>query len=373
MRKTGFCFIYMFLMLHTVAWGQVRYATARLQSMAQQLPVDWSKLVYGENNGFTYSGHPLTIYVNEWNEVTHIGYRLFPADIRKSSPSPVYDFLERYFLELDLLKDIDKSMRLALDKVQLNAKTPEIIHTLDGSERLQVDMLSLKRYQVSWSKNNLNILTITFDMDYQLLSGCNSIEAEKKLIRELRRYCQQDLYEPIEDLPETNVTDNDFWQVDKGSYILDEIRHTLYYEKKEKKEWSLVCDISHPIWSTFNLMLSTNIEHHCNLDMVVDLYGYHQTKLIIPLKKWIAFCLEQGCKAYVGIKTHRNNTITGTVFMVNEKMGYNHMLTIELNKNIIAHRKGDIRSRLYAYIPLHNVSDDYFKFYTKIPDMDTLK
>ena len=264
-------------------------------------------------------------------------------------------------------------MRLALDKVQLNAKTPEIIHTLDGSERLQVDMLSLKRYQVSWSKNNLNILTIAFDMDYQLLSGCNSIEAEKKLIRELRRYRQQEVYESTNDLPKTDVTDNDFWQVDEGSYILNEIRHTLYYEKDEKKKWSLICDISHPIWSTFNLMLSTNIEHQCNLDMVVDLYGYHQTELTIPLKKWIAFCLDQGCKTYVGIKTHQDKTITGTVFMVNEKMGYNHMLTIELDKDIIARRKGDIHSRLYAYIPLHNVSDDYFQFYTKVPNVDTLK
>lgn len=373
MRKTGFCFIYLFLILHTVAWGQVQYATARLQSMAQLLPVDWSKLVYGENNGFTYSGHPLTIYVNEWNEVTHIGYKLFPTDIRKSSPSPVYDFLERYFLELDLLKDIDKSMRLALDKVQLNVKTPEIIHTLDGTEKLQVDMLSLKRYQVSWSKDDRNILTITFDMDYQLLSGCNAIEAEKKLIRELRRYRQQEIHDPTSDLPEADATGNKFWQVDKGSYILDEIRHTLYYERKEKEAWSLVCDISHPIWSTFNLMLSTNIEHQCNLDMVVDLYGYHQTGLTIPLKKWIAFCLEQGCKAYVGIKSHQDKKITGTVFMVNEKMGYNHMLTIELDKDIIAHRKGDIHSRLYAYIPLHNVSDDYFQFYTKVPNVDTLK
>lgn len=59
--------------------------------------------------------------------------------------------------------------------------------------------------------------------------------------------------------------------------------------------------------------------------------------------------------------------------MVNEKMGYNHMLTIELDKDIIAHRKGDIHSRLYAYIPLHNVSDDYFQFYTKVPNVDTLK
>lgn len=78
-------------------------------------------------------------------------------------------------------------------------------------------------------------MTIAFDMDYQLLSGCNSIEAEKKLIRELRRYRQQEEYESTNDLPETDVTDNDFWQVDEGSYILDEIRHTLYYEKMRRK------------------------------------------------------------------------------------------------------------------------------------------
>lgn len=363
----------LFLMLHTAVWGQVQYATTRLQSMAQLLPIDWNKLVCGENNGYTYSGHPLTIFVNEWNEVTQIGYKLFPEGIRKSSPSPVYDFLERYFLELDLQKDIDKSMRLALDKVQLNVNTPEIIHTLDGTEKLQVDMLSLKRYQVSWSKGDRNILTITFDMDYQLLSGCNAIEAEQKLIRELRRYRPTKAKETTVDEPESNVTDHEFWQIDKGYYILNEIRHTLYYERKEQKGWKLVCDAAYPVWSTFNLMLSTDLEHQFNLNMVVDRYGYYQTELNIPLKKWIAFYQNQGCKAYLGIKTHQDKTITGTVFIVNEQMGYNHMLTIELDKDIIARRKGDIRSRLYAYIPLHNVSDDYFQFYTKVPDMDTIK
>lgn len=370
-RKTGCCLVTL-LLLSISAWGQVQFATARLQTMAGLLALEKDKLTVGENDGYYHLGYPLNVRVNKWNEVEHIGYKLFTQDVRKSNPLPVYDFLERYFLELDLLRDMDKSMRLAIDKVQLSNKNLSIIHTFDGSETLNIDILSLKKYQVVWSKDGLNILTVTFDMDYQLLSGCNSVEAEQKLIRELQRHQFEGQQELAVDFPEANQS-NSFWQVNDGTYILEEIRHTLYYHKNENGRWKLVCDAGHPVWSTFNLMLSRDMDNDCNLDLIVDLYGYKEKEMMVSLRKWIDFCCMQGCKSYLGIKTNQESKITGTVFMVNEKMGYNHMLTIEVCKDVFASRKGNIRSRLYAYIPLHNVSDDYFKFYTKVPNVDNLK
>lgn len=370
-RKTGCCLAVLLLSVVT-ALGQVRFATTRLQTMAGLLSIRQNQLTEGDNDGHYHLGHPLNVRVNQWGEVEHIGYKLFSAEVRKSNPLPVYDFLERYFLELDLLNDMDQSMRLAIDKVQLSNKNLDIIHTFDGSETLNVEMLNLKKYQVAWSRNGLNIMTATFDMDYQLLSGCNSIEAEQKLIRELQRYPFDGRQEREVDFPEANQS-NAFWQVNGGTYILEEIRHTLYYHKNDNGRWNLVCDAKHPVWSTFNLMLSSDMDNDCCLDLIVDLYGYKEKRMTVPLRKWIDFCNDQGCKSYLGIKTSQEDKITGTMFMVNEKMGYNHMLTIELDKDVFAARKGNIRSRLYAYIPLHNVSDDYFKFYTKVPNVDNLK
>ena len=68
-------------------------------------------------------------------------------------------------------------MRLALDKVQISNTNLNVIHTFDGSEQLKVDMLPLKKYQVTWSRSGTDILTVVFDMDYQLLSVCNAIES----------------------------------------------------------------------------------------------------------------------------------------------------------------------------------------------------
>lgn len=366
------CWLVLVFLLDVPVFGQVQYATLRLKAMADLLSLKLDKLEVGDNDGYSYAGHPLAVRANAWKEVEHIGYRLFSAETRHDIPYPVYDFLERYFLELDLLTDIEKSMRLALDKVQLSNTNLNVIHTFDGSEELKVNMLPLKKYQVTWSKKGMDILTVLFDMDYQLLSGCNAIESEKNLLRDLQRYRERGDVEPVPQTPRFD-TDGAFWQVDDGTYILNEIRHTLYYTRNGAGEWSLVCDAGHPVWSAFNLMLSQDMDHECNLEMTVDLYGYQEKHVVIPLKEWIRFCDGQGCKSYLGIKTHRDETITGTVFIVNEKMGYNHMLTVELDKEVIARRRGTIRSRLYAYIPLHNVSDDYFRFYTKIPAVDTLK
>lgn len=370
-RKIG-CWLVLLLALNVPVFGQVQYATLRLEAMANLLSLKLEKLEVGDNEGYSYKGHPLVIRTNRWKEVEHIGYRLFSAEIRHGMPYPVYDFLERYFLELDLLTDIDKLMRLALDKVQISNTNLNVIHTFDGSEQLKVDMLPLKKYQVTWSRSGTDILTVVFDMDYQLLSGCNAIESERNLLRDLQRYQEKDGAEQALQ-PHHFDTEGVYWQMDDGTYILNEIRHTLYYAKNDAGEWKLICDVAHPVWSAFNLMLSQGTDHDCNLEMVVDLYGYQEKEIDIPLKKWIRFCADQGCKSYMGIKTHGDKMITGTLFIVNEKMGYNHMLTIELDKEVIARRGGAIRSRLYAYIPLHNVSDDYFKFYTKVPAVDTLK
>lgn len=371
MKRIGHCFIFLFL-LNVSVWGQVQFATARLEAMASLLPLDWSRLTSGDNYEYSYSGHLLHVRVNQWNEIDHIGYRLFSTEVRTRNPLPIYDFLERYFLELDLSEDIDKSVRLAIDKVQLSNRDLNVIHQFDGSETLKIDMLNLKKYQVSWSKDGQEIQTITFDMDYQLLSGCNIVEAEEKLLKELQRHQPDSLNQASATFPEADSTNHLYWQKDQGTYILDEIRHTLYYERDETQKWKLVCDTLHPLWSTFNLMLSKEMSHNCYLETVVDLYGYNEKEILVSLKKWIDFCISQGCKSYLGIKTHTDETITGTVFIVNEKMGYNHMLSIELNKDIIATRKGNIKSRLYAYIPLHNVSDDYFQFYS-LPNVNTLK
>lgn len=371
MKKIGCCLIVIFILNISVC-GQVQFATVRLQSMANLLSLDIKNLELDKKEAFSYLGHPLNIRINKWNEIEHIGYRLFSNTIRENNPSPIYDFLERYFLEIDLLKDIDKSIRLAIDKIQLSNQDLGIIHTLNGTEDFKINMLNLKKYQVTWSKNGLNILTVTFDMDYQLLSGCNIIEAEKRLIKDLQRYQPEEHKKSKPDFPHI-TSNNQFWQEEFGSYILEEIHHTLYYKNNKENGWKLVEDISHPIWSTFNLMLSADTDNNYELEITIDLYGYDNKKIIIPLKKWIGFCHSQGCKSYLGIKTHNEKTITGTVFIVNEEMGYNHMLTIELNKDIITNHNGKIQSRLYTYIPLHNVSDNYFQFYSKTPNTNIQK
>ena len=48
--------------------------------------------------------------------------------------------------------------------------------------------------------------------------------------------------------------------------------------------------------------------------------------------------------------------------MPNPDQGYCHMLTVEIPIDAMSQGKGKVDGRLYVYVPLHNISDDYFEF-----------
>ena len=90
-------------------WGARHYTTTRLQAMASLLPLSGvDTLSAGTYTHFSYQSHPLIVRVNVWNEVEHIGLQLFEEDTKTSTFFFIYDFLERYLLEWNLVKGTDE-------------------------------------------------------------------------------------------------------------------------------------------------------------------------------------------------------------------------------------------------------------------------
>ena len=348
----------------SVAMSANCFTTHRLQRMAESLPeVGFTILDYGIHNQFTYAGHPLTIRVNEWGEVEHIGYRLFDSLTKSCYPQLACDFVERYLLELDLDNGTDRNLRMGIDKVIVEDGSLDNLDLLSSGDMVNVSTFEMRRYRVSWHLDKRCLLSLVFDMDYQLLSGCNAIELEYNYLRSMNRL-KTKMQWPENDI--VSDTTDEFAIVDGGHYLSESIRGDRYYQKDSIDGWRLVCNTEKPYWSAANLMLTPIDLGDYQLNCQLDMYGYRDSTFCVNLATWVAQTLSEECQMYFGIKSRTPKTIRGTLFCPNKTAGYCHMMSVEIPIASFDEGQGVVKGRLFTYVPLHNIDEGYF-------DLDYIK
>lgn len=350
-------------------WGASGYTTVRLQAMASLLPISGiDTLSFGEYSQFSYKKHPLIIRVNSWNEIEHIGLKLFAQEMKDDRFLPIYDFLERYLLELNLAQEMEEKLRL-MRYVTFQTGNPSDALLIDETDKFSMTYQSLRSYQVEWTQKGKTILSIQFDMDYQLLSGCNLIELEQNYRSNLLRYQADSISAHPAESDFTMIQDSADYHILKGTFFVnDAIRNDLYL-KKENNEWKLISDIRKPYQSIANSLLSEKTEGDYKLSVTFDLYGYQEIKDTIQLSNWLSFGKKEGCTSYFGMKSKTESAYSGTLFMVNETCGFMHLLSVTFPTASLAEKEGFIEGRLFVYIPLHNVSEKLF-YHTDFKNID---
>lgn len=335
------------------------YATIRLQKIANSLSnVPFDQLSQGIHAEFCYKGFPLNVRVNEWDEIEHIGYHIFDSLFVRHQPLLICDFVERYLLELDLDNKTDRNLRLGIDKVIVEEGTMKNMRMLSSVERIDLSMVEMQRYRVAWYKESLCLLSLVFDMDYQLLSGCNAIELEYNYLRNLGRLKFENQWQPKDIIADST---DEYAIVDGGHYLSETIRGDLYYQRDSVGAWHLVCGHEKPYWSAANLLLvPINTTGDFQLDGRLDMYGYRDTIFKVDVYQWVAQTLSEGCQMYFGIKSRTPKVIRGTVFCPNPSAGYCHMMSVKIPVEAFDDKQGVIEGRLFAYVPLHNIDEGYF-------------
>lgn len=350
--------IAVWLAFGSVVEGANGFATQRLHQMAASIKeVPFDQLQSGVHSEFSHAGRPLIIRVNRWNEVEHIGYRVFDSLFVQHQPQLVCDFVERYLLELDLDNKTDRHLRMGIDKVIVENGSLDNLDKLVSADKMELSMVEMRRYRVIWYSDNKYLLSLVFDMDYQLLSGCNAIELEYNYLRTVSRLT--DDFHWQEDDIVADSTD-EYAIVDGGHYLSDVIRGDRYYQRDTIGGWQLVCDIEKPYWSVANIMLTPADIGDYQLECQLDMYGYRDTTFRVNMSQWVAQTLSEGCQMYFGVKSRTPKTIRGTLFCPNPKAGYCHMLSVEIPVALFGDKQGTVAGRLFAYVPLHNIDEGYF-------------
>ena len=339
-------YIILGITLTLTASAQMNYRTAELRRLASVLAVDESSLKEGYNYLDLKNQH-LVVTV-KGNTITHIGLRLFAEDTRKLDDTPVFDFLERYFLQLKYPPTSITAQKMISDDhfqfMKGSLKTVDDIQPSDGFG-FNYDK---RQYIATWNRDGQPLLSVSFPVEYELISGENKIEAENNLLADIKRtevkdVAQKGAYEP--------------------HYINKNFSNRLYYQKGE-----LISSERHPAETAANMLLSMKAKGQYNLKVTQVSYGFKKTVFDVPLRQWIAFCMNSGCHLYVGIeKMGDKGEINAVVLAVNEAENYNHVLTVTIPQEAIYSKMGSLEARLYPYVHTHNVKQLFGEFRKSTP------
>lgn len=316
------------------ATARMQFRTAELQRLAGVLPLDMQTLTEGYNHPVV-NGKVLTVRVRT-QVIDHIGLQLFSDELRRLESSPVLDFLERYFLQLKYPPASKTASNMIRDdELCFLTGTLATIGDVRPSDSFTYSCDN-HRYLATWNRNERVLLSISFPVEYGLISGENKIEAEDHL---------------LEDILKANLDCRKDEPAQNEHYLNDSFVSRLYYYGGE-----LISDSRHPVETVANMMLSTNALGNYDIQITQICYGFQKRVFQVPLRQWIAFCKDSGCELYFGVEGFGSNgEVNAVVLAVSSTENYNHVLSFSVPTAVIESRKGVIDARLYPYVPIHNV------------------
>lgn len=351
--------VFMIFGMNTL-FAQNTFTTEKLKLLSKSLPdINFTHLAEGTHTNYYWGGHEMIIRVNRWNEIEHIGFHFFDTLITQDNRL-IFDFVERYFFDLTVSDDPDKNLRMAIDHFHIDIGSFETIFSTQQTDIVDISWIDMKRYQMVWRRDGKPILSLMFDMNYQMLTGCNAIELEQKYLRTICRDAYHapkvNHFKPIE----LDTCQSISYVEQGGTFMLEAINNNRYYTQRTKG-WKLVCSPRSPAESAYNILLSPDSLGHFIFNIDLDVYGYKTQSFSVSVSSWIARCIEEGCTPYMGIKEVKNNLVKATIFCPNKQAGYCHIVSVELPYQVIIERGGVIHGRMYAFIPMNDISPKFFK------------
>ena len=306
---------------------------------------------------------------------SHIGYQLFPDEMKQISKSPILPFLERYFLQLRI-PPAGKTAAIMMqeDGFVFEKGSLKTLEQLRESDTFDYGY-ELRCYRASWSRDGKDILAVSFPKQHELLVGTNKIESEQLLESDIRStpipegYRKSELPFKKKDLQPTTPPSEFF--VFNGNPYLNKLISSDIYLKEQDRELKLVVDVANPAESAVNLLLCRYASGDYTLHIDQTLYGYKRKLFDVPLLQWLTFCQQNGCELYCGIEEianaksskHANDdmAVIASVFAVNQAEGYTHVLFVEIPFSVIENQQGIIPARMDCFVSTHNVSGLFAK------------
>lgn len=315
----------------------------------------------------TYSiqNQRVAVRVNALHEVEHIGIPIFPKEMRKSSPSPVYDFIE--FALLDKLLNVTERHQavnaITFTKGDWNNLlniTPEMIFNvkLDGTT-----------YEVQWIIRELEktevITSLKFQQQYDVLSMSNKEELEKLLVHHLRTTdgpaTNNIIPRIVPGLFSKDYVNKGIWMVPGAVYLKSSITANLYYRKRGS-QYTLFSQSMYPAESLANILLAADsYMPKANLALSIMMYDGSVEKVTVSVADWLAAVKADGCRCHFGLDKQDGKTASMVIYANNQNKGYDHVLMLKCEIEDLDKQDITLTGQAYLYSPTSNVKNLFHK------------
>ncbi len=304
-----------------------------------------------------YKGHPVSIVVGN-NTVGHIGYSLFPKEMRSNIFPSVCNFVERYSLcsELPLYGAKTFKQQMTEDDVNFSIGSISMLPSFWGDSAISVSIETVldKRYRLTWSKDGKPCCEMTFPIVYELLMGTDIVESQRRLIEDLCR--EQETSEG--DSPSIigkeqliKLFEPNFYVLEGDSCYVASLNSNKYYKEGIDGEYNLIFSEMYPVESLANLFTSNEIENDIQAQIKLILYDFKSEVIDIPLVQLLEYFKSKGCKNYFGVIDKDDEQLTIELLVVNNDEGYCHTIKFVCATENIVDRGGVIHGRMNCYIP----------------------
>lgn len=311
---------------------------------------------------------PIIVQQNKSGAVNHIGFKLFDRTLTEKHPSPLYYFVERYFLELLISKD-DNALqtRLKQERVKLSSEKYPRVPLLQGIKQL-VDGFSTEhsilincsnnRYSIVATDGKKEIFTLEFPVRYELITGQSKLEAENSVYPQLMTHRPSTIATVNES--DLSVYKDSLYVFNNEYYMAENILASSYY-RKSGDTFTPIFDKSMLAESIYNLF---NAYHHKDyqLEVTQKMYGNKTNTFTIQLPVMMDYLRSQHCQIYSGIRKIEKDRIEGVVLAVNSELGYQHIGTFTMSPDFLQSSSSTpIKVSMYSFIPIHNISTIFGK------------
>ena len=353
-----FCFCF-----HT-GFSQVACSNKLLKEIAEQLPdVQFEKLTSGEYMlPSICKEKPIVVEYND-GKINHIGIKFFNREVIAQHSTPIFYFIERYFLELLLLPSNEEiKTKMHMDRVHITTDAFPMTNFRKGLQDIITAVshdfstyvtCNNNRYSASCLVGNKLLVKIDFPVRYELITGNTKLEAESSIYPALLIYQTSPYASPDE--VDMYVYKDSLFCANEDFYVTEDIVSTSFYQKKDKGFLPLFSSnqLEESIYNLFN----TDYNWGVDVEVTQNLYGGKKLSYILPLEKLTNFLRHSGCLMYTGIRKYDKTTIEGVAMAVNMELGYQHMMSFSFEKGLFDEPTNyKIKVKMYSYIPIHNVA-----------------
>lgn len=284
--------------------------------------------------------------------VTAKGLNLFDEGKRQAAGEQVVimDFIERYFnkiLEMDqpsaerMMRD-DKVYFLQGSAWELNdslSVIPCSINLLDGN------------YFISWYNQNCNIIQLRIPVQYGLIMG-ESIDQAQKRIKDRLMSMPDCGFIPRIPLDADSIAPN-LYRSFFRKYEIRELSDACYFHK-DGGRFIPIYSNNYLDYSIANLFLGQIEDADYTLRISQNLYENTVSRYDISLIQWLNYCKKENLDIYFGIEEERKESVLALIIAHSTAMEYNHMLSVDIKKDILNNPQSVLLVKLTPYIPTHN-------------------